>query len=42
MEKIAFTFRWIVLDWLETRNYRIKLLNENWLDMNKGAAYRKI
>jgi hypothetical protein len=42
MEKIALMFRRILLDCLETRNWRIKLLNENWLNMNKGAAYRKI
>jgi len=42
MEKMAFMFRRILLDCLETRNLRMKLLKENWLNMNKGAAYRKI
>jgi hypothetical protein len=32
----------ILLDYLQTRNWRIKLLYDKWLSMNVNLAYRKI
>ena len=32
----------ILLDYLETRNLRMKFLNDEWLGKNEKAAYRKI
>jgi hypothetical protein len=32
----------ILLDCLETRNWRMKFLNEKWLNTNKEVAYRSI
>jgi hypothetical protein len=32
----------ILLDWLDTVNWRINFLNENWLHVNKDIAFRTI
>jgi hypothetical protein len=32
----------ILLECLETRNWRMKFLNEKWLNMKKEVSYRKI
>lgn len=31
-----------ILDYLGTRNWRMKILNKKWLNMNKEIAYKKI
>jgi hypothetical protein len=32
----------MLLDCRDTRNWRMKLINDKWLHMNKEAAYRKM
>jgi hypothetical protein len=32
----------LLLDYLETRNWRMKFLNDQWLSMNGNVAYSKI
>jgi hypothetical protein len=34
--------RHVLLDCLETRNWRLKCLNDKWLNMNKIVAHRKM
>jgi hypothetical protein len=34
--------RHVLLDCLETRNWRLKFLNDKWLNMNKIVAHRKM